>query len=390
MDNFFTIMWLLSCTGAIIEGLRLSKIKHNKNKNSAYKQTKAILITALIISFISLAGIELTVPEIKETNNTNQIISENVNNKKNETKEDVTQIDNTVKDEKDFKENQQAIISSIPSYMNSPYVVINNNIPFFNDNDLLTMSYESYSELDNLGRCGVAIASIGQDLMPTEERGSIGSIKPTGWHTVKYEGIDGNYLYNRCHLIGYQLTAENANEKNLITGTRYMNVQGMLPFENMVADYIKETGKHVLYRVTPIFDGNNLLASGVLMEAKSVEDNGKTIQFNVYCYNVQPGITIDYATGESKGPEYVGSGNFSNSTTSNILPATGTQNSTTSSNTSNNEKTNSYVLNTNTKKFHKSNCRYVNKINDKNREDYNGLRSNLISRGYEACKSCNP
>ena len=153
--------------------------------------------------------------------------------------------------------------------------------------------------------------------MPTGERESIGSVKPTGWHTVKYDGIDGNYLYNRCHLIGYQLTAENANKKNLITGTRYMNVQGMLPFENMVADYIKETGNHVLYRVTPIFESNNLLASGVLMEAKSVEDNGKGIEFNVYCYNVQPGITINYATGESSGPEYTGSNN------TNTLPTTG-------------------------------------------------------------------
>ncbi|MCI6795716.1 MAG: DNA/RNA non-specific endonuclease [Lachnospiraceae bacterium] len=170
-------------------------------------------------------------------------------------------------------------VSAIPAYTSDPYIAVNNNTPFFADSDLTATSYETYGDLDSLGRCTVAIANIGQDLMPTEERGNIGAIKPTGWHTVKYAGIDGNYLYNRCHLIGYQLTAENANEKNLITGTRYMNVEGMEPFENMTADYIKETGNHVLYRVTPIFEGNNLLASGVLMEAKSVEDQGAGRQF---------------------------------------------------------------------------------------------------------------
>ena len=197
----------------------------------------------------------------------------------------------------------------IPEYIGKPYVYINNNIPFFNESDLTTTSYEKYSELDRLGRCGAAVASIGKDIMPTEERGTIGSVKPSGWHTVRYQGIDGNYLYNRCHLIGYQLSGENANEKNLITGTRYLNVKGMLPFENMVAEYVEETDNHVLYRVTPIFEEDNLLASGVLIEAKSVEDNGKGIQFNVYCYNVQPGIEIDYKTGKSSGPEYTGKNN---------------------------------------------------------------------------------
>lgn len=180
------------------------------------------------------------------------------------------------------------------------YIVVNDNQPFFTEADFTKESFESYSELDFLGRCGVAFANLGIDLMPTEERGEIGSIKPTGWHTVKYDNVDGKYLYNRCHLIGFQLSAENANKKNLITGTRYLNVQGMLPFENMVADYIKETKNHVLYRVTPVFDGDNLLASGVQMEALSVEDNGAGICFNVFIYNVQPGIQIDYATGNSE------------------------------------------------------------------------------------------
>lgn len=190
-------------------------------------------------------------------------------------------------------------MEEIPEYSGEPYVVINDNIPGFSETEITDQSFEQYNELDSLGRCGTAIASIGRDLMPTEERGSIGQVKPTGWHTVKYDNVDGKYLYNRCHLIGYQLTAENANQLNLITGTRYMNVDGMLPFENMVADYVKETGHHVLYRVTPVFDGDNLLASGVQMEALSVEDNGEGISYNVFVYNVQPGINIDYVTGES-------------------------------------------------------------------------------------------
>lgn len=194
-------------------------------------------------------------------------------------------------------------ISNIPEYTENAYIEINNNLPFFNESDYTTNPFEIYSELDNLGRCGVAYANICKEIMPSEneERESISQVKPSGWQTAKYTGIvDGNYLYNRCHLIGYQLSNENANEKNLITGTRYMNVIGMLPFENLVDDYIeKNENNHVLYRVTPIFEGNNLVASGVQMEAYSVEDNGKGICFNVYVYNVQPGIVIDYATGES-------------------------------------------------------------------------------------------
>lgn len=190
-------------------------------------------------------------------------------------------------------------LEDIPAYAGSPFVEINQNIPEFDEADMSTTSFERYSSLDFRGRCGVAYANIGRDLMPTEERGSISSVTPSGWNNKKYDNVDQGYLYNRCHLIGYQLSGENANEKNLITGTRYLNVDGMLPLENMVADYVKETGNHVLYRVTPIFEGNNLVASGVQMEAKSVEDDGAGVQFNVYCYNVQPGIEIDYATGES-------------------------------------------------------------------------------------------
>lgn len=210
--------------------------------------------------------------------------------------------------------------------------------------------------------------------MPTEDRGSIGQVKPSGWHTVKYDCVDGKYLYNRCHLIGYQLTAENANENNLITGTRYLNVEGMLPFENMVADYIKETGNHVLYRVTPIFEGNNLVASGVHMEAKSVEDNGEDILFNVYCYNAQPGVGIDYATGESWLD--TGSGAESPNSTSQ------------SSSVESGEVT--YILNTNSHKFHDPSCSSVDQMSDSNKEEFTGTRDEVIAMGYEPCGRCNP
>ncbi|MBO5837563.1 MAG: DNA/RNA non-specific endonuclease [Oscillospiraceae bacterium] len=197
----------------------------------------------------------------------------------------------------------QPVISldEIPAFDGeTAYVAINDNVPDFEESELVTKSYEKYAPLDALGRCGVAMACVGQDIMPTEDRGSIGQVKPSGWHTVKYDIVDGKYLYNRCHLIGYQLTGENANKQNLITGTRYLNIEGMLPFEDMIADYVKETGNHVIYRVTPVFDGDDLVASGVQLEAISVEDDGEGICFNVYAYNAQPGVVIDYATGESK------------------------------------------------------------------------------------------
>lgn len=196
----------------------------------------------------------------------------------------------------------QGQFGQIEDYSGKAYVEVNGNIPEFSDEQIRKAEgpLEEYSSLDSLGRCGMAIAKVGVETMPTEERGSIGQVRPSGWHTVKYDSIDGNYLYNRCHLIGYQLTGENANEKNLITGTRYLNVEGMLPFENMVAQYVEESGNHVLYRVTPIFEGDNLVASGVQMEAMSLEDLGKGLSFHVYVYNVQPGIEIDYATGNSR------------------------------------------------------------------------------------------
>mgnify|MGYP002560451480 FL=1 len=256
------------------------------------------------------------------------------------------------------------------AYDGKPYVVINDNDPDFTDADMTTTSFERYGELDGLGRCTTAFANIGKDLMPAEKRGPIGEVKPTGWQTDKYDNVDGKYLYNRCHLIGYQLTGENANEKNLITGTRYLNVDGMLPFENMVADYIKETGNHVLYRVTPVFSGDNLVASGVHMEAESVEDNGDGILFNVYCFNAQPGIAIDYATGSSHADSIVA--DASKSTTAAEA------------------NVQTYVLNTNTKKFHKESCNSAKSMDASNKKIYTGSRQEIIDMGYEACGVCKP
>lgn len=202
--------------------------------------------------------------------------------------------------EADYDYSGQVSLEEIPEYSGDPHVVIDGNEPDFEEKDMTLESFEFYSDLDSLGRCGMAWANVSQDLMPEGERGSISQVKPTGWQSVRYDFVDGESLYNRCHLIGYQLTGENANEKNLITGTRYMNVEGMLPFENQVADYVRETDGHVLYRVTPIFSGDDLVAEGVEMEGYSVEDQGETVSFHVFVYNVQPGVTIDYATGESR------------------------------------------------------------------------------------------
>ena len=254
--------------------------------------------------------------------------------------------------------------SKIPKYSGSPYIKVHNNVPFFKKSDLTKKVFEKYSKLDALGRCRTAYANVCKATMPTEKRGRIGMVKPSGWHTVKYNNVDGKYLYNRCHLIGYQLTAENANESNLMTGTRYLNVDGMLPFENMVADYVKETNNHVLYRVTPMYTDDNLLADGVLMEAESVEDKGKGISYCVYVYNVQPGIKIDYETGDSSAKD--------------------------SRRSEQSYRKGTYIINENTNKFHKPDCRSVKMMKDKNKKTYTGKRSELINSGYEPCKNCNP
>lgn len=265
-------------------------------------------------------------------------------------------------------------LSDVPEYSGSPYIEINNNVPFFTEYP--TQSFDIYSPLDSLGRCGVAYANISVELMPTEKRTEIGAIKPSGWHTANYSDlIEDIYLFNRCHLIGYQLAGENDNERNLITGTRYMNIEGMEPFENKVANFVKSYNAHVLYRVTPEFDGNNLVASGVLMEAYSLDDNGAGIQFCVYCYNVQPNIGINYADGESwriiQEPEPV-----------EVIPDRSVMPEP--------DTSVSYVLNTNTKKFHYPSCSSVNSMKDKNKDYYTGSRDDVIAMGYEPCKRCNP
>lgn len=277
-------------------------------------------------------------------------------------------------------------IKDVPKYAGNPTVRVNGNKPYFTEREKKnTKAFESYHKLDKLGRCGVAYANVCPELMPTEERGAIGSIKPTGWHTVKYNGVvDGNYLYNRCHLIAYCLTAENANKKNLITGTRYLNTEGMLPYEIKVAQYVENTGNHVLYRVTPIFEGNNLLANGVLMEAYSVEDKGRGISFCIYAYNVQPGITINYKNGDSRLSGGASAGSGSNSKTDTK------KDSDTGKDTGTTAAKQTYILNTNTKKFHKPDCRSVKQMSEKNKKEVKDTRDHIIADGYDPCKICNP
>ena len=254
-------------------------------------------------------------------------------------------------------------LSEIPPYSGSPYISVNGGTPYFTQEEITDRSYEFYSELDHLGRCGVTMASLGRDLMPTEKRESIQEVRPTGWVQNQYDWVDGKALYNRCHLIGFQLAGENANEKNLITGTRSMNIHGMLPFENMVADYIKETENHVMYRVTPLFQGDNLVAHGVLMEGLSVEDRGEGITFCVFAYNAEPGVTIDYETGENHPSQRV---------------------------QTEEDTEGSYILNTGSRKFHLPGCSGAEKISSKNRETYHGSRQDLIDMGYKPCGSCKP
>lgn len=266
------------------------------------------------------------------------------------------------------KPDYSASIADVPAFSGEPYAIINDNQPEFTDEDLTTTAYEYYSKLDHLGRCGYAMACVGKELMPPEDRQSISQVKPSGWVQAQYDIVDGKSLYNRCHLIGFQLTGENANEENLITGTRYLNVEGMLPFENMVADYIKETNNHVIYRITPIFEGDNLVASGVQMEAFSVEDNGDGICFHVYVYNNQPGVTINYKDGTSR------------------LQTGGSADSNTQLDTADAK----YILNTNSKKFHTDTCSQGAAISGENREEYIGSRNTLIEDGYTPAGCCKP
>lgn len=258
------------------------------------------------------------------------------------------------------------------------YMIVNGGKPFFTKNEITTKSFERYAQLDKLGRCGVTMACVGKDLMPTDGRESISSVYPSGWKTDgksnnhQYDFVDGTYVYNRCHLIGFQLTGENANKQNLITGTRYLNINGMLAFENMVADAVREDNLHVMYRVTPVYENDNLLPEGVLMEGYSVEDKGETIEFCVFAFNVQPGVDFNYKTGENwlaTDDPSVPDNTTSNPTESDL---------------------NTYILNTNSKKFHNQDCSSAAKISDKNRDERTCSREELIDDGYTPCGACNP
>jgi len=283
-------------------------------------------------------------------------------------------------------------LEDLPAYAGEPAVELRGGEPSFTEAEK-TFTGQAFTPLDLLGRCGPALALVGPETLPEEERGPIGMIKPSGWHTVKYDFVDGKYLYNRCHLIGYQLTGENANEENLITGTRYLNTQGMLPYENRVADYVRETGNHVLYRATPIFEGTNLLCSGVELEAWSVEDGGVGLQFHVYAYNVQPGVVIDYATGESReetaetppaGTESLPSAlpfPVEESPVSEPVPPSEPPAETAPPD---------YVLNTRSMRFHLPACSGVETMSEANRQDWYGDRDALIQQGYIPCGTCKP
>ncbi len=288
-------------------------------------------------------------------------------------------------------------LDQIPPYSNQPYVVINNNQPFFEPNELTADSFQHYFDLDALGRATLAYGSIGQDLMPTEKRGDISSVHPTGWHQQAYSFIkDGGMVYNRSHLIAYSLAGQNANPKNLITGTRYFNATGMEPFESQVRDYVKETGNHVMYRITPMYSGNDLVARGVLMEAKSVEDQGEGIEFCIFVYNVQPGVVIDYATGythaantQPADPAPSAAPPASTESAESFTPADSAQNAQ-SFQSANPAPEQTYVLNTKTKKFHLPDCPSVEDMTPGNRQDVQDTREDLIQMGYAPCKRCNP
>lgn len=314
--------------------------------------TKTLLLFSLFASLAGCGGAEATASGSAPTPVSGHEVSETVS--ESAPSESAGEID----------------IADIPEYSGSPYVEVSGNVPSFTDADLSSPA-ETYKPLDSLGRCGSAMAIVSHETMPTEERGSIGMVKPSGWHTVRYDDlIADRYLYNRCHLIGYQLTGENANERNLITGTRHLNVEGMLPFENEVADYVERTGNRVLYRVTPVFVGGELVARGVQMEARSVEDGGVGVSFNVFCHNVQPGIEIDYGTGESRRSQTA-------------VDAGGSDSDVHSEGTA-------YILNIDSGKFHLPDCPSVGKMADHNKRDIACAYDEMIANGYSPCGNCRP
>ena len=367
------------------------------NKKFIYKITKVFAVIMLII--ITTTACDTSEFTSKSTNKAKEETSSELSKSIPETDNKSQTTTNskekaTTKKHNSKKESSKFTYKKIPKYDGKPYVEINGNIPYFSDDEITTKVFEKYSDFDSLGRCQVAFANICKELMPTEERGEIGHIKPSGWHTVKYpELIEDRYLYNRCHLIAYSLAGENDNEKNLITGTRSMNCDGMEPFELKVSDYVRNSRKdvHVLYRVTPIYKKSELVARGVLMEAMSVEDNGDKIKFCVFVYNVQKYITIDYATGESKankeGQRIIAQ---KESETNQASRNNNSSNDNQAVNRNYNSSKHHYVLNTNTYKFHEEYCRSVRQMSDRNKLEYYGTREDVISMGYDPCQNCNP
>ncbi len=348
------------------------------------------LIAVLFSSFAACdsetaTGIVGTTEESTILLNETEAVTDNSETEKTDDKTTEKEAEKVNKPQSVGDDNSKAVLSEIPEYSGRPYAVINDNVPSFNKYELTTRGYETYASLDNLGRCGGAVASCGREIMPkaNEERESISSVKPSGWVQAQYDWVSGKYLYNRCHLLGWQLSAENANKRNLITGTRYMNTEGMLPFENMVADYIRETGNHVAYRVTPVYNGSDLVATGVQMEAYSVEDEGEGICFNIFCYNVQPGVEIDYTTGRSWASE----SNKETTKKQTVAPVEATRKQVETTKQQN-VITGQYVLNTNTKKIHKTSCHHINKMNESNKKSYSGSLDSLYSQGYTTCGNC--
>ena len=374
------------------------KMKINKKLKSLLSIFCLIAVLLSVLVGCDSENVSETTTGIIETTIENQITENEAqadslgNSESSLNTEEATEkkTENVNKPESVGDDNSKADLSEIPEYSGRPYVVINDNIPSFNKYELTTKGYETYASLDSYGRCGGAVASCGREIMPRpdEERGSISAVKPSGWVQAQYDQVSGKYLYNRCHLLGWQLSAENANKRNLITGTRYMNTEGMLPFENMVADYIRETDNHVAYRVTPIYDGSDLVASGVQMEAYSVEDDGEGICFNIFCYNVQPGVEIDYSTGKS----WSAGSSVTTTKKQTVVQTTEKQVATTKKQVETTKQQNvitgQYVLNINTKKIHKTHCHHINKMNEANKKSYSGSIDDLYSQGYTTCGTC--
>ena len=365
--------------------------ENHKNSNTASEETA----TEKTTEAVAKKSENTTAPDETESETTEKETTESIQEDKEDNKKDSKEVkseaeagDAEASDvDASASDDDRLDLNDIPQFSGVPYVEINGNVPFFSEDDKnSTEAFETYSDLDRLGRCGVAYANVCKELLPTEERGEIGDVRPSGWHTVKYNDlIDGNYLYNRCHLIAYRLAGENANEKNLITGTRYLNTVGMLSFEGMVGEYVEHSDNHVLYRVTPIFEGDNLVASGVEMEGWSVEDSGKAICFNVYCYNVQPHIDIDYATGESCESETSDTVIYLSENKDNEIT---TETNRELPEDSNNEIQADYIVNTNTGKFHLPTCSSVYDMAEHNKMYYTGSLEELKEKGYVPCKRC--